>query len=112
MTETDFRKMALTLPEAVEAEHMGHPDFRVRGKVFASLGHPKLGWGVVKLLPKQQQLLVDEEMEVFVPANGAWGKKGMTCVLLKAADRSTVRRALFDAWRNTAPESLAREHTF
>lgn len=90
---------------------MGHPDFRVGDRVFATLGYPKAGWGVVKLLPKQQQLLIDEETEVFLPATGAWGKKGMTCVLLKAANRSVVRRALFDAWRNTAPEELRREHT-
>jgi len=109
MTVDDFRRMALTLPEASEAAHMGHPDFRVRGKIFATLGYPANGWGMVKLTPKQQRPLVQEEPEVFVPAKGAWGRLGATCVRLRAARKSAVRKALVAAWCNTAPKPLARQ---
>ena len=73
MTVDEFRKMALSLPEALEAAHMGHADFRVRGKIFATLGYPAVGWGVVKLTPQQQKRLVDAQPDVYVPARGAWG---------------------------------------
>ena len=108
MTTGEFRKMALNFPEAEESAHMDHPDFRVRGKIFASLGYPAEGWGMVKLTPQQQQLLVEEEPEVFIPAKGAWGRRGATSVLLRAARKTTVHKALQDAWYNTAPESLKR----
>jgi hypothetical protein len=109
MTIDDFRTMALGLPEAVESAHMDHPDFRVRGKIFASLGYPESGWGMLKLTPNQQKLLLRENADVFVPAKGAWGQKGATTVLLKAAPKATVRKALAAAWRNTAPKSLVGE---
>jgi hypothetical protein len=99
--------MALGFPEVVEASHMDHPDFRVRGKIFATLGYPADGWGMVKLTPTDQQLLVAAHPDVFVPAKGAWGRKGATTVLLEAAKKRTVGDALAAAWRNTAPKSLA-----
>lgn len=105
----DFRKMALSLPEASEAAHMGHPDFRVRGKIFATLGYPSTGWGVVKLTPTQQQAFVRAEPDVFVPVKGTWGRRGATTVRLRAANKSTVRKALVTAWVNTAPKRLARQ---
>lgn len=89
---------------------MGHPDFRVGGKIFATLGYPDDGWGMVKLTPKQQQVFVEAEPEVFVPAKGAWGLRGATTVLLRAARKGTLQRALVAAWQNTAPKSLARRH--
>jgi hypothetical protein len=100
--------MALSLPEAVEASHMDHPDFRVRGKIFATLGYPDEDWGMVSLSPTDQQLLVLAEPGVFVPANGAWGRRGATTVLLRAAKKNTVRDALAAAWRKTAPKTLAQ----
>lgn len=109
MTIDEFRTMALSLPETLEAAHMGHPDFRVRGKIFATLGYPAVGWGVVKLTPPQQKRLVDAEPVVFVPAKGAWGRQGMTSVHLRAARKTTVRDALAAAWTNTAPKPLARQ---
>jgi hypothetical protein len=104
----EFRRLALGLPEAAESSHMAHPDFRVRGKVFATLGYPANGWGMVKLTADQQELFVQLEPEIFVPAKGAWGLRGATCVRLKSAPRGLVRRALAAAWCNTAPKRLAR----
>jgi hypothetical protein len=101
--------MALALPEAVESAHMDHPDFRVRGKIFATLGYPKTGWGMVKLGAAQQKRLVALDPDVFVPAAGAWGRAGATTVRLKAVDKATVRKALTAAWCNTAPKTLARQ---
>ena len=107
MSADEFRRLALRLPEAAEASHMDHPDFRVRGKIFATLGYPADGWGMVKLTPTDQQLLVLAEPDVFVPAKGAWGRRGATTVLLRSAKKSTVAQALATAWRNTAPKTLA-----
>ena len=105
----EFRRMALSLPEASESAHMGHPDFRVRGKIFATLGYPTAGWGVVKLTPDQQELLVQVDPEVFVPVKGAWGRRSATSVRLRAAPKGMVRKALIAAWSNTAPRSLVRQ---
>lgn|SRR3989441_1045410 len=104
----EFRRIALSLPEASESAHMGHPDFRVGGKIFATLGYPSAGWGVVKLTPDQQELFVQVEPEVFVPVKGAWGRRGATSVRLRAATKGIVRKALIAAWCNTAPKALAR----
>ena len=106
----DFRRIALSLPEAAEGAHMNHPDFRVRKKIFASLGVPDKGWGVVKLTPEQQQLLMGAEPGVFKPAAGAWGRRGWTHVRLAAVDRTTLKSALAMAWRNTAPKGLNAKH--
>jgi hypothetical protein len=108
VTADDFRSLALSLPEATEEAHMGHPDFRVRGKIFATLG-PGEAWGMVKLTPDQQGVLVRTEPEVFQPVQGAWGRRGCTYVRLGAATDPAVRQALIAAWRNTAPKRLARE---
>jgi hypothetical protein len=109
MTADEFRSVALSFPETVEAAHMGHPDFRVRGKIFATLG-PGGDWGMVKLTTEQQQTFLRTEPDAFTPASGAWGRKGSTIVRLKDADAATVRQALTLAWRNTAPTRLAQEY--
>jgi hypothetical protein len=85
---------------------MHHPDFRVGGKIFATLGYPEHGWAMVKLAPEQQHNFVEAHPAVFVPAAGAWGRRGATTVRLKAAHKGVVRRALAAAWRNTAPKRL------
>ena len=85
---------------------MGHPDFRVGGKIFASLGYPDSDWGMAKLTPMEQELLVEAEPTVFVPAAGAWGRRGATTVRLADVSRPTLRKALPAAWRNTAPKHL------
>jgi hypothetical protein len=107
MTASGFRKMALILPETTESAHMHHPDFRVSGKVFATLGYPDKSWGMVKLTPKQQAAFVDAEPEIFVPAKGAWGRQGATSVYLRTVAGETLRKALEAAWANTAPKRLA-----
>lgn len=107
MTADEFWRHALSLPETEESFHMGHPDFRVRGKVFASLGYPEEGWGMVKLSPAQQQRVVRGHPDIFAPVNGAWGLKGATAVRLTAARATAVRDALGAAWRRAAPISLA-----
>jgi len=105
----EFRRIALSLPEASESAHMGHPDFRVHGKIFATLGYPSAERGVVKLTPDQQELFVQVEPEVFVPVKGAWGLRGATSVRLRDAPKGMVRRALIAAWCNTAPKPLVRQ---
>jgi hypothetical protein len=110
MTETNLRRMALGFPEATESAHMDHPDFRVRGKIFATLGYPEMGAGMVKLFPDQQKEFVRAEPKVFAPVNGARGRRGATYVRLKAAKKASVMRALEAAWRNTAPPKLIVEH--
>ena len=109
MTAEEFRKMVLSLPETSEAAHMGHPDFRVGGKIFATLSPPGQAWAMVKLTPEQQQSFVRAEPEGFTPFNGAWGRAGATKVRLRAAKKSTLRTALVFAWRNRAPKRLVQE---
>jgi hypothetical protein len=109
MTSAEFRTLALSFPEAVEFAHMNHPDFRVGGKIFATLG-PDESWGMVKLTPDQQTLFLRTAPALFEPASGAWGRRGATIVQLRAADELTVTQALTAAWRNTAPKKLVREY--
>lgn len=106
MTANEFRLLALALPEATEDEHMGHPDFRVRGKIFATLGSDEVR-GMVKLNLDQQSLFVRSDPKVFRPVKGAWGRYGATFVFLDAATEPAVRQAMVAAWRNTAPKRLA-----
>jgi len=109
MTADDFRNLALSLPEAVESAHMGHPDFRVGGKIFATLGAPDEAWGMVKLTPAQQKKFVREEPEIFVPVKGGWGRRGATNVQLQAAKKQPLYEVLLAAWRNTAPKKLIQQ---
>ncbi|HTX38872.1 MAG TPA: MmcQ/YjbR family DNA-binding protein [Bryobacteraceae bacterium] len=105
MTAADFRRLALALPEATEGAHMGHADFRVRNKIFATLDHTET-LGMVKLNPEQQHELVKAQPEIFVPVKGGWGRRGATHVRLEVAEESSLVQALRTAWRNTAPKSL------
>ena len=106
MSAARFRRVALALPGVVEGAHHGHADFRVGKRVFASLGYPDDAWGMVKLTPEQQALLVETEPEMFRPVPGAWGRNGSTNVRLAKADQVTLKSALMMAWRNVAPKSL------
>lgn len=110
VTPATFRRLALSLPEANEAAHMGHPDFRVRNKVFASLGSPDRAWGTVKLSPEQQATLLEAEPASFKAAAGAWGRRGWTQVNLTTVDSATLDSVLGMAWRNTAPKALVTKH--
>ena len=105
MTIDEFRKMALEIPTAVEQSHMNHPDFRVTGKIFASLGVPGENWGMVKLTPEQQRTFIKKAPEVFKLSSGAWGRQGCTNVYLPAAKQSIVRAALDAAVKNVSSRS-------
>jgi hypothetical protein len=100
MIADDFRRLALDMPGAAENNHGGHPDFRVGGRVFATLGYPDSKWAMVKLKPEQQEVLTAAEPEIFFPANGAWGRRGSTLMLLERADEKTARSAIKMAWDN------------
>jgi hypothetical protein len=104
MIADKFRRLALELPGASERQHMGHPDFRVEGKIFATLGYPDGNWGMVKLTPEQQQSFVTMAPGAFRPCKGSWGERGATNVCLEAAKVAVVRAALDAAWRNIAGE--------
>ena len=108
MTANDFRKVALSFPEAIKSAHMHHPDFRVRGKIFATLGYPDKDSGVVKLTPDEQRDFVRSDPNVFQPVKGAWGRRGNTSVHLPAAKIEKVRETIGAAWRNTAPKRLEK----
>ena len=106
MTSSEFRRLALSLPETEERAHMDHPDFRVGGKIFATLGYPEDGWAMIKLAPIEQEMCIKAQPTVFKPCNGVWGRRGATNLRLKAARKPIVRRALLAAWRLTAPKHL------
>ncbi len=108
MTANDFRRLALSFPESEERAHMDHPDFRVAGKIFATLGYPEKGWAMVKVTPVELEMLVKAQPKVFNPCSGVWGRRGCTNVRLKSARKPTLRRALEAAWRLAAPEALTR----
>jgi hypothetical protein len=106
MTAKDFRRLALTLPETAENAHMDHPDFRVAGKIFATLGYPDKAHAMVKLTPEQQHYFSKDQPEIFVPVKGAWGRRGATSIMLKKAKKEIVIKALQAAWRNCAPKKI------
>ena len=108
MTPNEFRKLALSFPEAIESAHMRHPDFRVGGRIFATLGYPDEESATVKLSSDDQKEFVRTSPGVFQPAKGAWGRQGSTIVYLPAATIDIVREALTAAWRNTAPNRLSK----
>jgi|SRR5207248_900606 len=106
MKADDFRRIALSMPEASESAHMGHPDFRVGGKIFATLGYPDKDKGVVVLPPDEQEKLVRGYPTVFAPVKGAWGRRGGTQVRLEAIDAATLTQAMITAWRKKAGARL------
>ncbi len=98
MTVDDFRRIALSMEGAEESSHIGQPDFRVGGRIFATLASASQGYGNVKLTLEQQAALVEEMPEVFVPIPGGWGRTGMTHVRLAAASEDVLAGALRLAW--------------
>src|ERR1700689_1312679 len=100
MTSEDFRRLALEMPGASESSHMRHPDFRVRGKIFATLGYPDKAWGMVKLTPEQQRAFVQSDGAAFVPVTGGWGERGCTNVRLSNAGEALLQEALAAACGN------------
>jgi hypothetical protein len=102
----DFRRIALAFPGAEEGAHMGHADFRVGGKIFATLGSPDDQWGMTSLLPEQQDDFIMLAPEAFKPAAGTWGRSGSTLVRLDAVPDHLLEAALAAAWRKRAPKKL------
>jgi len=107
MTANDFRKLALSLADAIESAHMDHPDFRVGGKIFATLGYPDAESAMVSLPPVDQDLFVHADPLAFIPVKGAWGKQGATNVRLSKAKKQLVKRALESAWRYRIEKTAA-----
>jgi hypothetical protein len=108
VTPARFRRIALGLKDAVELAHHGHPDFRVGGRIFATLGYPDNKWGMVVLTPAQQRGFVRDHPGAFVPAAGAWGEQGSTTVRLDAIDEEALGEALTLAWRNAIEKGPTR----
>jgi hypothetical protein len=102
MTPKAFRSIALGFPGVVESDHMRHPDFRCRGRIFATLGYPDVGWGMVKLSPDQQKCCIEKAPDTFSMASGAWGRSGSTLVRLAAAKTAVVRETMLAAFNNVA----------
>ena len=99
MNGADFRRIALSLDGAAEGSHMGAADFRVGGRIFATLAAEKLGYGNLMFTPDQQAAFVEERPEVFLPVAGGWGKGGATHVRLAAASEDLLEGALRTAWK-------------
>jgi hypothetical protein len=107
MTADDFRRIAVGMKDVLEGAHMGHPDFRVNGKIFATI-HPDPAYGMVKLTPEQQQEFVNGHPRVFAPENGAWGRAGCTRVRLDVVDDETLGEAMTVAWQNIGRAAAAK----
>ena len=107
MTNDDFRRLALKISGAIQRAHMHHPDFRIAGKIFASLGVPDQNWGMVKLTREQQRAFIEKAPQIFKPSSGAWGRQGYTNVYLPAASVTIIRTALDAAAKNVG---LHRNH--
>ena len=119
MNAADFRRVALQLNGAEEGSHMGSPDFRVGGRIFATLAHQKQGYGNLMLSPEHQAAFVEEQPEVFLPVAGGWGRTGATHIRLAAANEDVLAGALHTAWKlriekngkagKTKPKSTVRK---
>ena len=100
MTANEFRSLALKMDGATEGAHMGHPDFRANGRIFATL-YPDGKSGMVKLTPDQQQDFMNVDPAAFTPASGAWGRQGCTTVQLNLVAEDRLGEAMTLAWQNT-----------
>lgn len=110
MTPTAFRKLALSLPEAEESSHMGVSDFRIGGKIFATLAGGVV-WGMVKLPPADQAHYVQQAPQIFVIFPNAWGRMGCTKVMLQAVKKPHVpllQQALHTAWKARATKKILK----
>lgn len=107
MTADDFRRLALKMNDAVEGAHMGHPDFRAHGKIFATI-YPDGRRGMVKLTPDQQQEFIRANPAMFEPASGAWGREGCTAVRFESVDEDLLGEAMTLAWQNSARTPAVR----
>jgi hypothetical protein len=108
MTADAFRRLALDFPDVIESSHMGHPDFRANGRIFATL-HSNDRFGMVKLSPDEQREFLRLYSGMFEPCAGAWGRQGSTNVRLDVANEATVRGALLLAWQGSAKTPKRRQ---
>lgn len=113
MDANDFRRIALSLEGAEEGSHMGSADFRVGGRIFATLASQAQGYGNLMLTPEQQAAFVGDAPDIFVPIAGGWGRMGMTHIRLAAANEDVLAGALTTAWKlrqekNDKPRSTKR----
>jgi hypothetical protein len=99
MTASDFRRIALSFPGAEEGSHMGAADFRVGGRIFATLASVKQGYGNLMLTPEHQRAFVEEQPEIFLPIAGGWGRSGATHIRLAVANEDVLAGALHTAWK-------------
>ena len=99
MTPDDFRRIALSLPNTTESSHMGAPDFRTGGRIFATLASQAQGFGNLMLTPEQQALFLDDAPELFLPVSGGWGRQGATHIRLAEASEAALAGALRVAWK-------------
>ncbi len=107
MDANAFLALALGLPETEVGSHMGNPDIRVRGKIFAGPAGAG-GRAILKLTPEQQEMMCDAEPSIFAREDGYWGRMGWTWFVIDGADEATAVSALWSAWRNVAPKGLAK----
>jgi hypothetical protein len=107
MGPNDFRRMALALEGVIESAHMGHPDFRINNRIFATL-HAGDEFGMVKLTPEQQREFIDRHPDVFTPEAGAWGRAGCTRVRMESALEEALGEALTLAWQNSGKKGEAK----
>ena len=107
MTANDFRRIALGMEGAIESSHMGHPDFRVNNRIFATLHHDDR-FGMVNLTPEQQTSFLRSHPSMFEPESGAWGLQGCTRVHIDKADEDVIGEAMTLAWRGVASKAPAR----
>jgi hypothetical protein len=110
VTPGDFRRIALGMKGATESAHMGHPDFRVNGRIFATL-HADGRAGMVKLTPEEQRAFTGDSPASFTPEKGAWGLQGCTAVRLDAVDEDVLGEAMTLAWRAAAARPPGRAWT-
>ena len=108
MTAEQFRKLVLSFPDSEERAHHRHPDFRVGGKIFATLGYPDDAHGMVQLTPEQQVEFMHDHPQVFTPAAGKWGEKGSTIVNLPKATKAKLKPAVEAAWKKTSTKSESK----
>ena len=111
MTPSDFRRIALSLEGAEEGSHMGQADFRVGGRIFATLAAQAQGYGNLLLTPEQQAAFVAEAPQVFIPVHGGWGRNGATHLKLSAANEDLVYGALQTAWKLRIEKNRSKNRT-
>ena len=109
MTANQFRRIALALKDVTESAHHGHPDFRVGGRIFATLGHPDATCGTLMLTPEQQHDFVSEHANAFVPVKGKWGEQGSTTVRLRVVDEEALGEGLTLAWQTAVAKGPVRK---